>query len=226
MQRERNAALGIVKAQIAAFRAAISELGSVPEWSLTEVGSIENPSHFFVFAILGQRLRALSSTVRGIASSSEDSAQAARLRSLCDCAARLADSLFALDHASQDDVIRQLQLTRDYNVVLLSQVVSLVDRLDEAVGKALVKGRKQGGPRKCPELTQTISWLAEVYEDLGGTFTHTPYQKLAYDGAPHSAAGSFVVEFFGFCDPALTKLSISSAMAAVIKRRGSEFASS
>src|SRR5262245_34050014 len=45
IQGERNKALGVVKEHIAAFRTAIAELGSVPEWSLTGAGAIENPSH-------------------------------------------------------------------------------------------------------------------------------------------------------------------------------------
>ena len=123
MQREVNAALRLVSDRIGTFRHAISALGSLPDWPLTEPGAIENPSHFFVFATLSQRLRVLASTGKkawkGIAPApSPDSEPTARLRSLCDCAALLADTLFAFDYASQDDVIRHLPLTRDYNVGL------------------------------------------------------------------------------------------------------------
>jgi hypothetical protein len=230
MQRELNAALRLVRDRIGSFRDAISALGQLPDWTLIEAGAIENPSHFFVFATLSQRLRVLASTGKkawkGIAPApSPDSEPTARLRSLCDCAALLADTLFALDHASQDDVIQHLPSTRDYNAASLSQVVSILQRLHEAVGKALASDRAQGGPRPFPELAQTIAWLGEVYEDLGGRFTHTPRLKTEYDARPHSAAGGFVTEFFRFCDPKLPAHSISSAMAEVIERRKSQLAS-
>jgi hypothetical protein len=219
-QAERNAALAVVKVHIGAFRTAVDALGPLPEWSLSELNAIEAPSPFrmFMFMSLPERLR----VVADIASESVTPAQSAdgdravRLLSLSERAVVLADVLYHLDHASQDDVINRLPWTRDYDMDTFAEVARLTQKLGDAVSDALAAGRRRGGPRPFGELLQAVAWLREVYERCGGEFTHTPRAKTDYDGTPHSAAGRFVVDFFEMCDPELRAHSISSAMAKVI----------
>ncbi len=217
-QAERNAALAIVKDHIEAFRVAVDALEPIPDWSLSDGSAIENPSPFCMFMTFPGRLRVLAeiASENVTPAQSPDRDQAALLLSLSHCAMVLADALFCLDHASEDDVTNRLPWTPDYEMDSFAEVARLTQRLGDAVGEALVAGRRRGGPRPFRELPQTIAWLAEVYERYGGQFTHTPRLKTQYDGTPHSAAGRFVVDFFDMCDRELRAHTISSAMAEVI----------
>ena len=217
-QAERNAALAIVMDRIAAFCAAAETLAPLPEWPPSGLPSVDDPSPFDLFLLLPDRLCAVADmALEGIVPGQSE--QAAHLRALSECAMALASVLHHLDHASQEEVIRQLPFTRNYGMDTFAEVVSLTRRLDDAVRLALESGRRRGGPRAFEELVQAVDRLREVYEDCGGAFTHTPREKTQYDGIPKSPAGRFVLAFFEICDPSLSPQSVSSAMAKVISGR-------
>jgi hypothetical protein len=182
------------------------------------MNAIEAPSPFRMFMSLPERLRVVADIALESVTpaQSADGDRAVSLLSLSERAVVLADVLYHLDHASQDDVINRLPWTRDYDMDTFAEVARLTQMLGDAVSDALAVGRRRGGPRPFGELLQAVAWLREVYERCGAEFTHTPRAKTDYDGTPHSAAGRFVVDFFEMCDPELRAHSISSAMAKVI----------
>jgi hypothetical protein len=213
-QAKRNAALAIVTNHIGAFCAAAETLAPLPEWPLTELPSSEAASPYDVFLALPDRLCALADITLETAQG-----DAARLLTLSERAMALAAVLHHLDHASQDDVSRELPFSRDYGMDTFAEIVQLTRKLGDAVRMALESGRRRGGPRAFEELVQAVDWLREIYERCGGAFTHTPREKTHYDGRPHSAAGRFVLAFFEMCDPELSPQTISSTMAKVISSR-------
>jgi hypothetical protein len=214
-QAERNAALVIAMDRIGAFCAAVDTLAPLPEWPLSETPSNDDPLPYDLFLSLPDRLCAAAGmalenivTVQG--------ERAAHLRAVSERGSALAGVLHHLDHASQDDVIRELPFTRDYGMDTFAEIVQLTRKLGDAVRMALESGHRRGGPRAFEELVQAVDWLREIYERCGGAFTHTPREKTHYDGRPHSAAGRFVLAFFEMCDPDLSPQTISSTMAKVI----------
>jgi hypothetical protein len=218
-QRERNAALAFVGRCIEAFLTAISGVGPLPDWHLAELARSDAPSPVRVFTTLPHRLHDLASMARATSRRTpSDGRRATDLVKLSTGASYLADALFFLDFASQNDVLKRLPCTNDYAMDSLAEVVCLTTRLGLVVDEVRDTGRKSGGPRPFKDLRQAIFWLGQLFEACGGRFTHTPRQKTKYDGEPHSAAGLFIREFLQMCDEKFTPQTISDAMAEVIHK--------
>jgi hypothetical protein len=218
-QCERNAALGVIGRRIEGFLIAISALGQLPDWELVEIATNEAPSPVRVFTTLPHRLHDLASMARAASRSTpSDGSRATDLVKLSTRASHLADALFFLDFASQNDVLECLSRKNDYAMDSLAEVVSSTKRLALVVDEVRKTGRKSGGPRPFKDLRQAIFWLGELFEACGGRFTHTPRQKTKYDGVSRSAAGLFIGKFLQMCDEKLTPQAISDATAEVIHK--------
>jgi hypothetical protein len=218
MQRERNAALAALGKRIEAFLTAISAVGPLPDCDLFEITGDEL-SPVQVFTTLPHRLHDLASMARAASRSTpSDGSRATDLVKLSTRANHLADALFFLDFASQNDVLERLSRKNDYSMDSLAEVVGSTKRLALVVDEVRETGRKSEGPRPFKDLRQAIFWLGELFEACGGRFTHTPRQKTKYDGEPRSAAGLFIREFLQMCDEKLTPQAISDATAEVIHK--------
>lgn len=218
-QRERNAALAVVGKRIEGFLTAISALGRLPNWDLVEIAPNEAPSPVRVFTILPHRLRDLASMARAASRRTpSDGSRPTDLVKLSTGASHLADALFFLDFASQNDLIERLSCKNDYAMDSLAEVVGSTTRLALVVDEVRDNGRKSGGPRPFKDLRQAIFWLGELFEACGGRFTHTPREKTKYDGESRSAAGLFIRKFLQMCDEKLTPQAISDATAEVIHK--------
>jgi hypothetical protein len=214
---EIHKALAATARRLRVFLDQISDLGSLPDWSLADSAAIERPSLFHVFITLPWRLRSCAERARSEVSLNSD--YAALLIAVAHAADSLADILIALDFASKDDVLEHLPRTYDYHLDRSDEVVLILRRLEVAVDEALAAGKKRGGPRPQKDLKQATVWLGNLFESYGGRFTHNPYEKTKYHGRPHSAAGRFVLAFLRTCDSTITEQAVSQYMAEAIAFR-------
>jgi hypothetical protein len=219
-QRDRNATLAVLARFAEAFSSALSSVRLPEDWVISGAPPTEGPGTFRMFLTFPKRLleiaeiarrqpRSLTSNTRGVAD----------LQRLSEAASCLAWALMSLDVVSQSEVRVHLRPTAGYELVSVLDIYVMTNRLAGAAESALKSGRRRRGPTKSLVLGGAVEQLAEVYETCGGRFTHTPRQKTHYDGRPHSQAGAFISEFFALCDPALSTVTISNVMAAVVRRR-------
>lgn len=221
-RRERNAALARLFEQLQCWLAAINALAALPGWLLVDLPETDDLTRSRVFLTLPDRLRLVAAMMRAelrdcLRVSSDAGGRASLLRPISICADDLADTLLGLDFVSQEDVLNHLPRGQDYAVNTLSEVVGITIRLSAAVETALQVGRRSPGPRPSKELRQAVFWLAQLFEECGGRFTHTPRDKTHYDAYPHSAAGQFIITFLAMCDETIRPGTVSSVLAEIVK---------
>lgn len=173
------------------------------------------PGPLTVFWLFPRRLRALAEYAKKKARH----ADIAELVVLANAADRLADVLMLLDGASSDKISRELSEAYDHEVRHLVDAVRIAQRLERATRTALDTSKKRGGPLPQPTMVKVVTWLAELVERYGGSFTHNPYLGLEYKGTVNTPAGQFVLKFLRTCDPSITEQTVCSLMAAAIKWR-------
>lgn len=183
------------------------------DW-VTEHAPTEAPGALAVFYLFPGRLRALAESARRETRQGNN----AQLLILADAADQLAEDLILLDEASEDKIHRQLPQKDDYDVHHLADAIRIARRLELAARTALEMSKKKGGPLPRPTRRQVVIWLADLVERYGCTFSHSPYDRLRYDGSPQTPAGQFVLKFLQTCT-SITPQAVSSVIAAAIRYR-------
>jgi hypothetical protein len=110
--------------------------------------------------------------------------------------------------------------TRDF-IRVIPELADQLEDIADAAELALHAGQKKSGPRTHTYLQRAVLTLAKLYEQsTGKRFTHNPKEKTGYKGEPHSPGGLFILVFFAIVDPTVRQQSISTAMARIVKSRG------
>jgi hypothetical protein len=152
--------------------------------------------------------------------------QNATLKDIADSAGELAAGLDRLGRklSSMDmEAEWQLLLRAPHLHHLAEQIAHMADKvasLADCGNKAWLDGKARSGPPPRIPVYRMVAELASLYEEFSGKpLSHNPKIKTAYDGRPHSQAGSFMVTFFDIVDPSVPHTSISTAIASIVRSR-------
>ncbi|WLA76850.1 hypothetical protein [Bradyrhizobium diazoefficiens] len=189
-RREVHEALAAMRRRARGFLQSVPALGPLPDWR-AEQAPMAPDGPLNVFCAMPEALYGFASCARQEASCSNG--PAAHLMAFAEAADHLADSLKWADFVSQGKASDALPQSGDYALRGLADAVRIAQRLDVALESALERSKKCGGPVPKRVMVQAVVWLAELWERYGGEFTHTPYVKTRYDGAPQTHPGRFVV---------------------------------
>lgn len=142
--------------------------------------------------------------------------QNAALKEIAQIAEHLSKILSQLDMDTEWDLTNAMVL----QIGALTDIADRLEILAHGAKQALRSGKKRSGPRRTPCVDRVLPDLVHLYEEVTGRhFTHNPYRSTEYIGTPQSSAGKFFIVFFEIVDPAVSKTSLSSAMAALAKTR-------
>jgi hypothetical protein len=212
-RREVHEALAALRRRVRDFLETLAALGPLPDWR-EEQSPLAPDGPLNVLCAMPEALYGCASWARQQARCSNG--LTARLTAVAQAADHLADGLKWADFVSKGKASDALPQTGDYGVRNLADAVHIAQRLDVALESALQRSKKRGGPVPKRVMVQAVVWLAELWEYYGGDFTHTPYIKTHYDGAPQTPTGHFVVKFLRMCVPSLLATTVSQFMADAI----------
>ncbi|RZN08873.1 hypothetical protein CWO91_20620 [Bradyrhizobium genosp. SA-3] len=215
-RREVHVALAAMRRRARGFLQSVAAVGPLPDWR-AEPAPTAPDGPLNVFCAMPDALYGLASCARQQAQCSDG--PTAHLMAFAEAADHLADGLKWADFVSQGKASDALPQTADYALRSLADAVRIARRLDVALEAALKRSKKCGGPVPKRIMVQAVVWLAELWECYGGEFTHTPYIKTRYDGAPQTPAGHFVVKFLRMCDPSLCATTVSQFIAHAVAFR-------
>lgn len=142
--------------------------------------------------------------------------QNAALKEIAQIAERLSKVLTLIDMDTEWELTNAMVL----QIGALTDIADRLEILAHGANQALRSGKKKSGPRRSPCVDRILPNLAHLYEAVTGRpFTHNPNRSGEYTGTPQSPAGEFLIVFFEIVDSALSKRSLSSAMAVLAKTR-------
>jgi hypothetical protein len=225
---ERNAALTDLVRAARKFRAALSVGGSIADWivgdRMAKAAENSRPEALAAFRDglmkLARRARYERRLLRerhpGTRLHSDD------LRKLEERATQLSLilGLGSLDWMSEWDLIDRLPAKAVRPIHTAAELIEFFAEVEQAAQCALAAGKTHSGPEQRSELIQAVGDLVAVWEiETQFQATHTPRGKDGGEGEPHSAAGRFIAAFFKVVEPTLPQTTISSVLAAILKKR-------
>lgn len=191
-------------------------LGPRTDWRV-ETPSSEPEGRLSAFRILPETLYDFASRARRETKCGD--APAAQLLAFAAAADRLAWELKWGGAVPPEKTSKALSPPYDYAVSSLADAVRIAQQLDAALGAALERSKKCGGPMGRRTMKYATVRLLELLEYYGGKPRHNPRIKTEYKGRPQTAAGQFVFKFLKLCDSSIAETTVSQFMAEAVRFR-------